>query len=141
MPGTPVYEQLLPRPKWSRTPSGWATRYGAVDELLAAEDDGLCLVTGGDELTLEFNVAGLAALPPGHVREYFLRTVGWDKDSDYHVAAGTTIDPLPWHGMNYQQYGTEVRPAFPSDLLHQRFNTRWVGPTTLARTKSTGPVH
>ncbi len=140
-PGTPIYEQLLPRPKWSHTPSGWATRYGAVDELLAAEDDGLCLVTGGDELTLEFNVANLPAPPPGHVREYFLRTVGWDKDSDYHVAAGTTLEPLPWRSMNYQPYGTEIRPPFPSDLLHRRFNTRWVGPTTLARTKSAGPVH
>lgn len=132
-PATPVYERLLPQPNWSRTPSGWATRHGPVDELLAVEDAGLCLVTGGDELTLEFAVAGLAPVPAGHVREYFLHTVGWDKDADYHVAAGTTVEPLPWRGMNDQHYGVDPRPPFASDVLHQQFNTRWVGPQTLAR--------
>ena len=71
-------------------------------ELLAAEDQGLCLVAGGDELTLEFEVSGLPPLAPGQVRDYFLRTVGWDKDADYHVAEGTTLEPLPWRGMDDQ---------------------------------------
>ena len=66
-------------------------------------------------------------------RDYFLFTIGWDKDADYHVAAGTTIEPLPWRGMDDQRHGTEVRPEFPSDALHQRFNTRWVGPRTYSR--------
>lgn len=138
-PPTPIYEQLLPRAKWAHTPSGWATRYGAVEPLITVEDQALCLVTGGDELTLEFPVASLPAAPEGTVREYFLRTVGWDKDSDYHVAAGTTIEPLPWRGMVDQKYGTETRPAFPSDELHRRYNSRWVGPDTLARAQSLRP--
>lgn len=135
-PPTPVYEQLVPRAHWTHTPSGWATRYGPVEELVTAEDQALCLVAGGDELTLEFSVAELPAVQTGWVREYFLRTVGWDKDSDYHVAAGTTIEPLPWRGMDDQKYGKEARPPFPSDALHRRFNSRWVGPNTLARRQS-----
>lgn len=135
-PPTPMYERLLARPNWSHTPSGWATRYGAVDQLLADEDQGLCLVTGGDELTLEFDVGSLPPVPAGLVREYFLRTVGWDKDSDYHVAAGTTIEPLPWRGMDYQKYGQQARPGFATDEMHRRFNTRWVGPHTQARAQT-----
>ena len=110
-----------------------ALPWNDVDALLAREDAGLCLVTGGDELTVEFDVRELVPVPAGQVREYFLRTVGWDKDSDYHVAAGTTIEPLPWRGMNDQHYGSEARPVFASDALHHQFNTRWVGPNTLAR--------
>ena len=132
-PQTPVYDDLLPRPNWHRTPSGWATRYGPVGELLAARDEGLVIVAGGDELTLEFAVGDLPEPPEGHVREYFLWTVGWDKDADFHVAAGLTVGPLPWTGMDDQQYGRQVRPAFPSDVLHGRYNTRWVGPHTYAR--------
>ena len=51
---------------------------------------------------------------------------GWDKDSDFHVAAGTQIEPLPFHGMNDQLYAQEKRPQFPSDALHRKYNTRWV---------------
>ena len=82
---------------------------------------------------LEFPTDGLAALPEGWVRDYFLCVVGWDKDADYHVVAGDAIEPLPWRGMDDQKYGREPRPAFPSDDLHQRLNTRWVGPRPLAR--------
>jgi hypothetical protein len=117
-PLTPVYEKLLPRPNWRITPSGWATRPGDVRELLAARDNGVAIVAGGDELTLEFDAAKVPAPTPGMVREFFLWTVGWDKDADYHVAAGTTIEP---------------RPAFPSDALHERYNTRWIGPKTYVR--------
>jgi len=66
-------------------------------------------------------------------RDFFLFTTGWDKDADYHVAHGNTIAPLPWRGMDDQRHGTEPRPAFPSDALHERFNTRWVGERTYSR--------
>jgi len=132
-PLTPVYEPVHSRPPWRITPSGWATRYGAVDELLAAEDNGLAMIAGGDELTLEFEAAKVPAPAVGMERRFFLWTVGWDKDADYHVAAGDRIDPLPWHGMDDQRHGIEPRPGFPSDALHGRFNTRWVGPFTYER--------
>ena len=135
-PLTPVYEAVRSRPPWRRTPSGWATRYGPVDELLRAEDSGLVLVAGGDELTLEFDAQAIPAPSAGTSRRYFLWTVGWDKDADYHVAAGDRIEPLPWHGMDDQRHGVEKRPAMPSDTLHERFNTRWVGPYNYERVEA-----
>jgi hypothetical protein len=132
-PLTPVYETLLPRPHWRFTPAGWATRTGDVRELVTVRDQGLAVVAGGDELTLEFAADALPAPAPGQVREFFLWVVGWDKDADYHVAAGTSIQPLPWTGMDDQRHGVEARPPFPSDVLHDRYNTRWIGPQTQAR--------
>ncbi len=131
-PLTPVYDHLR-NPPYQRTPSGWATRYGPVGELIATNDQALAIIAGGDELSLEFPTDGLIAPPEGWVRDYFLCVVGWDKDADYHVVAGDAIEPLPWRGMDDQTYGRELRPAFPSDDLHQRLNTRWVGPRPLAR--------
>ena len=64
---------------------------------------------------------------------FFLFTSGWDKDSDFHVASGTSIEPLPWHGLNDQTYATAPRPAFTNDAWMQQYNTRWVGPRILSR--------
>jgi len=125
-PLTPDYETARANSYWTITPGGWCTRYGDVSELIAARDEGLVVMNGGDELTLKFAASSLPSKPPGTVREFFLYADGWDKDSDFHVATGTTVEPLPYHGMNDQLYGREQRPAFPSDVLHQKYNTRWV---------------
>lgn len=138
-PLTPMHDTVRQRPPWRITPSGWATRYGPVDLLLAAEDNGLVTVAAGDGLTLEFAAGALPAVPEGLERRFFLWTVGWNKDADYHVAAGDRIDPLPWHGMDDDRHGVEARPAFPSDTLHQRFNTRWVGPLNAHRLEARRP--
>jgi Flp pilus assembly protein TadD len=132
-PLTPIYSQLLPWPNWRSTPSGWATRPGDVRELLRSRDQGLAIIAGGDELTLEFETSAQPVQAAGTTRTYFLWSVGWDKDADYHVAAGTRIEPLPWSGMDDQRYGVEPRPAFPSDALHAEYNTRWVGPRALTQ--------
>ncbi len=132
-PLTPLYDRTKSSPPWRITPQGWATQYGAVDELLSKRDEGLALLAGGDELTLEFDATHLPEIPPGQVRDFFLWTVGWDKDADFHVAEGWRIEPLPWSSMDCQRHGRESRPAFPSDTLHSRYNTRWVGPMTYAR--------
>ncbi len=132
-PLTPVYEKLRSSAPWRVTPGGWATRYGAVDELVLARDNALALIAGGDELTLEF---ARGTLPPEHsgmARDFFLFTSGWDKDADYHVAAGTTLTPLPWHGLDDQAYGTQLRPAFTNDAWMRNFNTRWVGSRILSQ--------
>ena len=71
--------------------------------------------------------------PPGTVRDFFLYTVGWDKDADFHVELGWKVEPLPWHGMDDQAYGRQPRPAFPSDDLMRRTSTRWVPQPTLKR--------
>ncbi|HTI73022.1 MAG TPA: FG-GAP-like repeat-containing protein [Candidatus Limnocylindria bacterium] len=132
-PLTPDYQRVQQKPWWKITPTGWATRYGEVSELVKDKDSGVAIITGGDELTLSFDPGGLPAKPEGWTRTYFFWSVGWDKDSDYHVATGDRIDPLPWHGLDAQAYGKQPRPELPSDSLHTRYNTRWVGPLTLAR--------
>jgi|GEM_PF-215838 len=125
-PLTPDYDIVSANSPWTILPEGWCTRYGEVSELLVQQDEGLALVHAGDELSLKFAVESLPPRPAGHVRQFFLCVDGWDKDSDFHVATGTQLEPLPFHGMNDQLYGREERPAFPSDVLHRKFNTRWV---------------
>lgn len=134
-PLTPKYERVRSLPNWRLNVSGWSTRYGPVDELLAQRDDALVLVNAGDELTLEFAAADLPPKPPGYRRDFFLFTVGWDKDADFHVAAGTTVEPLPWHGMDHQRYGQQPRPVIAGDWWIAKYNTRWVGPLTFSRAK------
>lgn len=132
-PLTPVYDRVFQDAPWTITPMGWCTRYGPVGELLAQEDNALVLLNGGDELTLEFAADQLPPRPPGTVRDFFLYTVGWDKDSDFHVELGWQVGPLPWHGMNDRIYGREERPAFASDALMRKYTTRWVPQHTLKR--------
>jgi hypothetical protein len=67
------------------------------------------------------------------VRDFFIHTVGWDKDADFHCDLGWQVEPLPWVGMDSQRYGREERPSFSKDDLMRRHNTRWVGPRTLTK--------
>lgn len=133
-PLTPDYDKVSPASFWTIIPQGWCTRYGDVRELLAQRDEGLLVMNAGDELTLDFPTRDLPQKSPGKVREFFLYVDGWDKDSDFHVGTGTRVEPLPFHGMNAQRYGSEPRPEFPSDALHRRFNTRWVDGGALRQT-------
>ena len=64
-PTTPVYDQLELVPLVPRVPSGWATRYGEVDALVAEKDNAFVLINGGDELTVEFAADQLPPKPPG----------------------------------------------------------------------------
>lgn len=133
-PLTPDYHAAGPNSYWTITPGGWCTRYGDVSELIATRDEGLVLLNGGDELTLRYPASSLPSKPAGSVREFFLYVDGWDKDSDFHVATGTAVEPLPFHGMEDQLYGRERRPVFPSDALHRKYNTRWVEGRVLKQT-------
>ena len=49
------------------------------------------------------------------------------------MARGWTVEPLPFHGMDDQRYGSQTRPAVPGDDLMEQYNTRWVGPLMLSR--------
>jgi hypothetical protein len=106
-----------------------------VDELVRERDNALVLLNGGDELTLSFAADKLPAKPANATRDFFLYTVGWDKDSDFHVARGLTVGPLPWHGMDDQLYGQQPRPHLANDGWIKKYNTRWVGPYTFRREK------
>jgi tetratricopeptide (TPR) repeat protein len=132
-PLTPRYESARQKANWRITPAGWCTRYGNVNDLVAQQDDALVLLNGGDELTLTFPTKQLPEKPPGYVRDFFLFTVGWDKDADFHVARGTTVEPLPFRGMDDQRYGLQSRPVSNGDAWIEKYNTRWVGSLTLPR--------
>src|SRR5207237_6860542 len=114
-------------------PYCWCTRYGEVLDLLAGRDNALVLINSGDELTLSFEARRLPPKPPGQLRDFFLYSVGWDKDADFHTKLGATVEPLPWNGMDDQRYGQEPRPAFQNDGWMGKYNTRWVGPRPVAR--------
>lgn len=132
-PLTPDYRRVRPTANWTITPSGWCTKYGPVDDLLRAEDNRLALVAGGDELTLKFSTAQVPPKESGWERDFFFYSVGWDKDADFHCELGWQVEPLPWHGMDSQQYGRQPRPALGNDDWIRQWNTRWVGPRTITR--------
>ncbi len=133
LPLTPEYDRLRDGPPWRRTPYGWCTRYGAVDELVAEKDNALVLLNGGDELALSFAADQLPAKPEGFERDFFLHVVGWDKDADFHVGQGWRVEPLPFHGMDDQAYGRQPRPSSLDDGWRGKYNTRWVGPLVLSQ--------
>ena len=137
-PTTPIHDQLQAIPNVPKVPTGWATRFGPVDELVAAKDNAFVLINGGDALTVEFDASELPPKPAGHEREFFLWSVGWDKDTDYYTVLGDQIEPLPWHGMDDQTYGQQPRPGFASDELMKKFTTRWVGPRVPTRREVAG---
>lgn len=127
LPLTPDYYDCNNEAPWEIIPAGWCTRYGEVIELIEKRDNALAIVNGGDELTLKFDAKKLPALSSNQERDFFIYSVGWDKDTDYHVECGTTVEPLPWHGMDYQKYGKQERPKFESDSLMKKYTTRWTG--------------
>jgi len=133
-PLTPDYDTVRVNSPWTLIPGGWCTRYGDVSELVATRDEALALINSGDELSLAFAASSLPPKPAGSSRGFFLYVDGWDKDSDFHVAAGTQIEPLPFHGLSDQRYAQEPRPKFPSDSLHRTYNNRWVESRVLRRT-------
>ncbi|MBM3848184.1 MAG: VCBS repeat-containing protein, partial [Verrucomicrobia bacterium] len=132
-PQRPMYETVQANPPWRVSPGGWATRYGSVDELVNERDNALAIINGGDELLLDFPAAEVPVKPSGHQRTFFLYSVGWEKDGDYHVAGRYSFEPLPWHGMNDQMHGKETRPAFENDGWIKKYNTRWCSPQILTR--------
>ncbi len=132
-PLTPNYANVKQTADWTITPSGWATHYGPVDELISKQDNALALIAGGDELTLRFSASSVPPKAQGATRDFFFYTVGWDKDADFHCELGWQIEPLPWHGMESQQYGRQPRPSFTNDEWMKKYNTRWVGPHTLTK--------
>jgi hypothetical protein len=132
-PLTPDYDQVQVAPSWRRTPAGWCTRYGPVNDLIREKDDALALLNGGDEVALSFRAEGLPPLPQGLVRDYFLYVVGWDKDADFHVGQGWNVEPMPFLGMDDQAYGHLSPPGNVNQAWKARYNTRWIGSLVLGR--------
>ncbi|MCH9033297.1 MAG: VCBS repeat-containing protein [Planctomycetes bacterium] len=120
-PPTPSFKDISATPPWRTTLQGWCTRYGDVLELVNARDEELVLINAGDALTLTFDAASLPPKAEGMRRSFFLYTVGWDKDGDYNVVDGDTVEPLP--------VTPPAKDAFDEvdeTNWRARFNTRWV---------------
>ena len=135
LPLTPNYTKLRTAAPWRRTPSGWCTRYGEVNELVNTRDNALALLNGGDELALSFRADKLPPKPSGFTRSFFLHVVGWDKDADFHVGQGSRVEPLPFRGMDDQAYDQLIRPSTINDEWIKKYNTRWIGPMVLGKNK------
>jgi len=123
-----AYDEAAKKSPW-RPIEGAFTRFGDVLPLLRNPDDMYVIMGPGDEATIEFDASSATALPAGWKRDFLLYTDGWIKDSDLNTAFGTTVGPLPFHGVQSYPYGRT--DAYPTDAQHQRYlreyNTRVVG--------------
>ncbi len=90
-------------PKWRKTKwrdlSGNYTRYGDVLPLLTESDNKYIISNAGDETSVKFDAEGLPELKEGWKRDFLIHSVGWVKDGDINTAFGSTVLPLPYHGM------------------------------------------
>lgn len=122
-----AYDDVFSESPW-RPIEGAFTRYGDVLPLLQKADDMYVIMGPGDETTIEFDASSANSLPPGWKRDFLLYTDGWIKDSDLNTASGTTVDPLPFHGVREYPYGPGE--AYPTDAARQSYlrayNTRIV---------------
>jgi len=122
-----AYDDVAKESPW-RPIEGAFTRFGDVLPLLQNADDMYVVMGPGDEATIQFDASSAASLPPGWKRDFLLYTDGWIKDSDLNTAFGTTVGPLPFHGVKAYPYGPE--DAYPTDAERQRYlreyNTRVV---------------
>jgi Tfp pilus assembly protein PilF len=123
-----AYDNVAKESPW-RPIEGAFTKFGDILSLLKNPDDMYVVMAPGDEATLEFDATSAKSLPTGWRRDFLLYTDGWIKDSDLNTAFGTTVDPLPFHGV--KSYPMLPGEKYPTDAQHQRYlkeyNTRIVG--------------
>jgi hypothetical protein len=98
----------------TRDPRGFYTAFGAAEALVRHTDNSLAIFGPGEQIHLEFAVAG-EDCPPGWTRRYVLELVGWCKDMDYYTQHGRTVEPLPSTETSMDAAG----------VRHAEFNTRY----------------
>jgi Tfp pilus assembly protein PilF len=113
-----AYDDVAKESPW-RPIEGAFTRFGDVLPLLRNPDDMYVIMGPGDEATIQFDAGSAKTLPPGWKRDFLLYTDGWIKDSDLNTAFGTTVGPLPYHGVKAYPYG--AAEAYPTDSQHLRY--------------------
>jgi len=113
--------------KW-RDLTGNYTRFGDVLPLLTESDNKYIITNAGDETTIEFDASALPPLTKGWKRDFLIRSVGWVKDGDLNTAFGSTVMPLPFHGMkSYPPSESDIYPGTPELQKYNReYNTRVV---------------
>ena len=121
------YSKVDKNKKW-RDLIGNYTRYGDVQPLLTESDNKYIISNAGDETSIKFNASLLPALKKGWKRDFLIHSVGWVKDGDINTALGSTVLPLPFHGMT--SYPPSAKDIYPNDADHQKYireyNTRVV---------------
>ncbi len=113
-----AYDDVTRDSPW-RSIGGAFTRFGDVLPLLGKPDDMYVTMAPGDETTIQFDASSATALPAGWRRDFLLYTDGWIKDSDLNTAFGTTVEPLPFHGVKAYPYA--LGETYPTDPAHQRY--------------------
>ena len=106
------YSDLDTNARW-RDLTGNYTRYGDVLPLLKDSDNQYIISNAGDETSIKFDAGTLPVLKEGWTRDFLLRSVGWVKDGDINTAEGSTVQPLPFHGMS--GYPPSAEDGFPED--------------------------
>lgn len=121
------YSKVSTATKWHDL-EGRYTRYGDVLPLLQKSDNQYIISNAGDETTVVFNARNLPPLKPGWKRDFLIHSVGWVKDGDLNTATGSTVLPLPWHGMgSYPPMENQTYPDDPELKEYNRqYNTRVV---------------
>jgi hypothetical protein len=121
------YSSVDKTTRW-RDLSGNYTRYGDVLPLLKESDNKYIISNAGDETSVDFDSRVLPELTKGWKRDFLIHTVGWVKDGDINTALGSTVLPLPFHGM--KSYPPSASDIYPQDDEHQKYlkdyNTRVV---------------
>ena len=113
-----AYDDVAKESPW-RPIEGAFTRFGDIQPLLRNADDMYVIMGPGDEATIQFDASSAKTLPRGWKRDFLLYTDGWIKDSDLNTAFGTTVGPLPFHGVRAYPY--KSAEAYPTDAQHQRY--------------------
>lgn len=113
------YSSVSTEPKW-RDLKGNYTRYGDVLPLLKQSDNKYIISNAGDETTVEYDAEKLPLLKKGWKRDYLINSVGWVKDGDINTAFGSTVLPLPFHGM--KSYPPSKEDAYPDNPDLQEYN-------------------
>jgi hypothetical protein len=121
------YANVDKNKKW-RDLSGNYTRYGDVLPLLYESDNKYIISNAGDETTVQFDTKELPEIKKGWKRDFLIHSVGWVKDGDINTALGSTVLPLPFHGMT--SYPPSEKDSYPEDPELQKYlkeyNTRIV---------------
>jgi Tfp pilus assembly protein PilF len=127
-PEVPHYDKVMPGRQLWRDLTGYYTRHGDVRELLEKPDDRYVIMNAGGEIALEYPVPGDP--PAGWKRDFIFECDGWTRDGNANTRFGTTVLPLPAHGLKSldrppgRLEDDPVYRRFPEDWVH--YHTRYV---------------
>jgi tetratricopeptide (TPR) repeat protein len=116
------YSKTGKETKW-RDLTGNYTRYGDVLPLLTESDNKYIISNAGDETSAMFDASKLPELKAGWKRDFLIHSVGWVKDGDINTALGSTVLPLPFHGM--KRYPPSADDKYPENPDLQKYNKEY----------------